>query len=127
MDLRVSKSVRRIVVIHSDRGEKWQVETIYQKKGPKKKKGTRLLRPLEKRVRLSCEANRSALETYEKRHKKSNRKRRDGWLRDLNYNLYRAAAKKAKILNRPPILTYSLSRAVAKKIKPLTMPSKWCR
>ncbi len=103
MDLRVSKIVRRIVVIHPEQEGKWQTEILYQKKQRKKKKGTRLLRPLEKKVRIRNKANRLALETYEKRHKKSNQKKRDGWLRDLNYNLYRAAAKRAKVLDMPPI------------------------
>ncbi len=124
MDLRVSKTVRRIVVIHPEQEGRWHAETLYRKKQRKKKKGTRLLRPLEKRVRTQCKANRKACETYEKQHKKSNRQRRDGWLRDLNYNVYRTVAKKAKILKRPLLLRSYLSRTIAKKAGIPNRPSR---
>lgn len=101
MDLRVSSSIRRILVIQPGEGGRWHTETLYEKKRRKKKKGTRLLRPLEKRVRSASKANRKTFETYEKRHKKSNRKKRDGWIRDLNYNVYRAARQRAKTLKIP--------------------------
>jgi len=100
MDIRLSKTVRRITVL-SPEVEGWQAMTIYKKKRRKKKKGVRVLRPLEKGVRRLARADRTFSDTYLKRHKKSTRKKRDGWLRDLNYNLYHAGRRQAKALKIP--------------------------
>ncbi|MCP4397939.1 MAG: hypothetical protein GY801_11665 [bacterium] len=100
MDLRFSNTVRRIIVLAPEQGG-WQATTIYQKKCRKNKKGTRILQPLEKAIRKTNKANREALEVYAKRHRKSNRKRKDGWIRDLNYNVYKTAQKRAESLGIP--------------------------
>ncbi len=102
MDLRLSKKVRSIVVMAPEQG-RWQSTALYKKKRRKRKKGTRLLRPLEKAVRRVSTAGNTYTQTYLKRHKKANRKKRDGWLRRLNYNVYRAARKSQKKLNIIPV------------------------
>jgi hypothetical protein len=96
MDLpRLSKSVRRVTVLHHDAAGVVTPATIF-KRGRNKKKGRKLLRPLEKAVRMAAEAGDTATGTYLRRHKKSNRKRRDGWVRDTAANLVGAGRKALK-------------------------------
>jgi hypothetical protein len=98
MDMRLSKAIRRIVVLAPNEGE---TVTVYKGKKRKKKKGSRLWRPLEKTVRRLTKANRKYIGTYRGRHNKSNRKKKNGWLRDFNYNVLRATEKQAKALKIP--------------------------
>lgn len=98
MDLRLNKTVRRIIVLAPAEG---QAVTVYKGKRRKKKKGSRMMRPLEKATRRLGKATRQSARTYLARHGKSNRKKKDGWLRDINYNVYRAALKHAKTLKIP--------------------------
>lgn len=100
MDIRLSKTVRRITVLSPEEG-RWQAITIYKKKGKKKRKRSKMLRPLERGARRLAKGNRKIAQTYLKRHNKSTRKKRDGWLRDLGYNVYRANRKGAKTLKIP--------------------------
>ncbi len=102
--LRLRRKVRRIVVMKVSEAGRWQPMTIYKKKRRKKKKRSRALRPLEKRVRRLARADRKFSGIYLKRHKKSTRKKRDGWLRDINYNIYRASRRRAKTLKIPRLL-----------------------
>jgi hypothetical protein len=64
----------------------------------KKKKGTRGLGIFEKMLRRSADANKTMASEYLDRHKRSNRKRRDGWVRDLPVNVFRARGKSMKRL-----------------------------
>ncbi len=100
MDIRVSKTVRCITVL-SPQGGRWQPTTIYKKKGRKNRKSSKILRPLERSVRCQVQNKRAFADTYLKRHNKSARKKRDGWIRDLEYNIYRARCKKARTVKSP--------------------------
>lgn len=64
----------------------------------RKKKGSRGLRLIEKLVRRTAKANEAAASEYLFRHERSNRKRRDGWVRDFPVNSYRATQKAGKRL-----------------------------
>jgi len=57
----------------------------------KKKKQSRGLRVIERTIDQIARANESFWTTYHSKHDLSNREKRDGWLRDLNDNIYRAA------------------------------------
>jgi hypothetical protein len=72
-----------------------KAETIYKKRR-KTKKQTRGLKELGKGVRRIQMASQSAADDYIQRHDRSNRKRRDGWARDLGINTARATRKGAK-------------------------------
>jgi hypothetical protein len=61
-----------------------------------KKKGTQMLRPVERIVRSTVDTADAATGMYLRRHKKSNRKRKDGWVRDLPGNFVKAGRKGAK-------------------------------
>ena len=104
MDLpRLSKSVRRVTVLQQDASGAMTAVTLF-KRGRKKKKGTRLLRPAEDTVRMCAEIGDRATGTYLRRHKKSNRKRRDGWVRDTPANLVDAGRKALKEVRPARIL-----------------------
>ena len=96
MDMpRLSKSVRQITVLQRDQtGAIAPVVVFKRRRG--KKKSTRFVRPLEKITRSLAEASDAATGTYLKRHKKSNRKRRDGWVRDVPTNVVKANRKAMK-------------------------------
>lgn len=66
----------------------------------RRKKSSKVMRPLEKGLRRSLKAQSAFTDSYLDRHEKSAGKKRDGWLRDLNYNVLRASAKYARALRR---------------------------
>ena len=59
------------------------------------KKQSRALKPVEKRVRKALRAQLRSLNVYLSLHDRSNRKRKNGWLRDLASNLNKARRKSA--------------------------------
>ena len=99
MDLpRLSKTVRRITILNTaDSGELVPV-VIYNKKR-KKKKVAKMFRPMERAVRQVADASADGASAYLSRHKKSNRKRRNGWLRDWAVNTAEAGRKSVKALD----------------------------
>ena len=102
MDIpRMSRSVRRITVLRKDAAGALAPVTIFERRGSKKK-GTNALRIFEKGTRYVADAQSRAAASYASRHKKSNQKRRDGWVRDFPVNLLRASnqGRKALKLNR---------------------------
>ena len=98
--LRLSKKIRRISILSPDEG---RAVTLYKSK-KKKSKRSRELKPLEKAMRRLGKANKVYARTYLKRHKKSNGKKKDGWLRDYQYNIQRAARKHAKTMKVPRLI-----------------------
>jgi hypothetical protein len=106
MDMpRLSKSVRRVTVLNRDGQGSVQALTLY-KKGRKRKKVTRAFKPLERMARRFAAANDRAASTYFRRYKKSNRKRRDGWLREMPENMLRSGSKALRKLD--PIRLFTL-------------------
>lgn len=96
MDMpRLSKSVRRVTVLQKDASGVISPVVIF-KRGRKKKKATAFVKPVEKLTRSLVEAADTTTSHYLQRHKKSNRKHRDGWIRDAATNLVRANAKGLK-------------------------------
>jgi hypothetical protein len=72
---------------------------VYERQG-KKKKGTPLFRGMDKMVRRTMEAERLYADDYLRRHAKSNRKKKDGWVRDGFYNNMRAGRKAMKRMRK---------------------------
>jgi hypothetical protein len=90
----MAKFVARITAVSLDEG---QSQTVYV--APKsKRKVSRWLKPLEKGHRRLLTALAAFGNTLERRHERSNRKRRNGWLRDAPMNMMRAERKAAKKL-----------------------------
>ena len=96
--LRLGKSVRRITVLERDAASGEFAPVVMFKKKSKKRKTSRAMRPVEKVIRRLVDAQAQSADRYVTRHNKSNRKRRDGWVRDLNANVVRASRKGAKRL-----------------------------
>lgn len=99
MDLpRLSRRVKRITILTQDENGNTVPVVIFDK-ARKKKKGTKGLKPLESFARRVVDAGNVATSTYLSSHKKANRKRRDGWVRDLNHNVIDAGRKGMKKLD----------------------------
>ena len=92
---RLSRSIRSVTLLATDESGIVKPVVLYERPG-KKKKQTRLFRPLEKSVRRAASAQAAFANAYVSRHKNSNGKRRDGWMRDLNGNLVRATKRGLK-------------------------------
>ena len=89
--------VRRITVVSMGAGETDSVgRSVYKRK--RKRKVSKWLRPLEKMIRRSRRADRTFATEALKRHHRSNRKRRNGFIRDAPLNILQAARKRNKKL-----------------------------
>lgn len=84
--------VKRITVIQDGVAEK----VFGEKK--KKRKSTRMMRPLEKMTRRMLEAGNEMTGQALDRHNRSSRKRKDGWARDMLKNSMKANQKAVKKL-----------------------------
>jgi hypothetical protein len=105
MDLpRLSSSVRRITVLNRDESGNVVPVVVYAKKR-KKSKQTEALKPIERLARRVAEANSAAAATYLASHQKANKKRRNGWVRDMQLNFVRAGRKGLKKLDPVRILS----------------------
>jgi hypothetical protein len=98
MDIaRVSSGVRRVTILQRDKSGDITAVTVYQRK-PSKKKGTGLLKPVERLTRRVADAQSAAAKDYLARHERSNAKKKDGWAQDLGVNVFRASQKGTKAL-----------------------------
>jgi len=88
--VRLSKSVRRVVVL----GESGP-HTLYERE-EKRKKLSKATKAAERRTRRWVRASMTAMQTYLDAHQKSNRKKKDGWLRDYSWNTGKATRKGIK-------------------------------
>jgi hypothetical protein len=90
----MAKFISRITAVSLDGSDR---DTIYRDK-KKNRKVSRWLRPLERRTRRANRALQVFGEEIASRHNRSNRKRRNGWLREGNLNLMKASRKAGKKL-----------------------------
>jgi hypothetical protein len=97
-NLRVSKAVRRIIVLRPGSSGALEPTVLYEDQRKKKKKQTRVLRPLEAVARRLVKVQRAYWDTLAERHARSNEKKRDGWARDGVTNVAKASQKGAKQL-----------------------------
>jgi hypothetical protein len=96
MDLpRLGKQIKKITVFERDATGSLRPVVVFKRRRSKKKQ-TRALKPIERLVRTMSDGNDSFAGSYARRHRKSNRKNRNGWLRDLPLNLSRAGTKGMK-------------------------------
>jgi hypothetical protein len=89
---RLSTKIRRITVFDRDVTGSLRPVVLLDRRR-KKKKQTKGLKPIERLVRTVADANDAFGSTYARRHRRSNRKRRDGWLKDAMANVSKAADK----------------------------------
>ena len=85
--------VKRIIELNADGAQR-----VYGRKKKKKRKVSKWMKPMERASRRSLEANQRFFDTLLSRQNRSNRKRRDGWIRDMPLNMARAQRKGLKKL-----------------------------
>jgi hypothetical protein len=101
----VRATVRRITIFDRDATGSLRPVVVYKRRRGKKKQ-TKGLRPVERLVRTVADANDAMASTYRRRHRRSNRKRRDGWVRDALVNLAKAGNKGRKELGVSKVLSW---------------------
>lgn len=94
----MAKFIERITVVSLEAGQQTS-RTIYKSKKAKRKL-SRWVKPIEKSQRRVLEAQQVFSQELLGRHKRSNRKRRNGFLRDGGMNLMRAQRKAMKRLRK---------------------------
>ncbi len=99
MDLRMNKAVEEIILIRQDDRGRSTTRTVYKRR-KQRKKGTAPLDTIGKIVRKIATGQQAAAELYVRKHDQSNREERDGWLRDLPYNVFRATRRGLKKVRR---------------------------
>ena len=93
---KLPKSVKRITILKSDQSDAESGPSeriVVETKRKKKKQSKGLIRLLERATHQAAEASQASTDNYLDRHRRSNRKRRDGWLRDFAYNIVRSRRK----------------------------------
>lgn len=88
--------VRRITVVSSEGNA---ARTLFKKKR-KKRRVSRWLKPMERNDRKVAKALKAFSDEWLSRHERSNRKRRNGWMRDRGLNMLRANRKAFKKLRK---------------------------
>jgi hypothetical protein len=92
--MQLPKSIRRITIVDDSGGG-----TVYERER-KSKRRTRWLRPGEGALKRVAQALEQGSASYLRGHRKSNSKRKDGWLRDNPRNVIKAQRKALKKLIR---------------------------
>lgn len=72
---------------------------VYRRKG-KKKRSSRYMRPMDKLVRRFARGEKTFFRKYLDRHYRSNKKRKDGWVRDIISNTARAITPAVRRITR---------------------------
>jgi len=95
---KLPKFIKRIIILNAGTqplAAADRVKLLPQRRRKRRSKG--LLRTWERLVLQRAKARAAAAQDYQKRHEHSNRKHRNGWLRDLSYNLIVAARRGSKV------------------------------
>ena len=101
----LSKAVRRVTVLETSAAGAMAPVVLYRKKN-KRKKGSLLLRPLERATRRVLNASNTYTDNYLDRHERANRRRKDGWIRKFDTNVTRAWRKGRKKLRLSRLLAF---------------------
>jgi len=104
---RLTQSVVRVTRLEPASGGVYTPVVLFEQScAKKKKKGSRILRELERGERRAITAGRTFLDTYSRRHEESNIRRKDGWLIDMAPNMVEAglaASKKLRLFRLPTL------------------------
>lgn len=91
-----TKPPKRVTVLTRDASGALTVKAETTPGGKKKKKGTKGFSLVEKIVRTGVDVGTAAGSSYLGRHKKSNRQKKDGWIKDAPVNVARSGLKGMK-------------------------------
>lgn len=89
-------SVKRVTILGRNPDGTFSVKAERVPEQGKKRKGTTGLGLVEKLVRTGVNMGATAGNSYLSRHKKSNLKKKDGWIKDGPVNVIRAGLKGVK-------------------------------
>jgi hypothetical protein len=95
MEVRRIKGIKRIIIPASATVAGGEAIKIKSKRR-KRKKQSKGFKFLEKLTRRSARGQNGIYDQYLKRHKRSNRKKKNGWIKDLNKNTFNALRKGPK-------------------------------
>jgi hypothetical protein len=84
---------KRVTVLKADPSGGVEATVVYREKGRKSGRGTSRTRPVEKKVLRATKMLRRFGSSFEKLHRRSNRKKKDGWARDFMANLLSAQGR----------------------------------
>ncbi|HYI12093.1 MAG TPA: hypothetical protein VEK57_23775 [Thermoanaerobaculia bacterium] len=88
-DLKLHPAVERVTILHKDpETGRFRPSAVYKNEG--RKRTSKRLRPMEKFIRRMGKAQARAAAVYNARHDRSNRKKKNGWLKDLISNMGKA-------------------------------------
>jgi hypothetical protein len=90
IQLRRKSPVRSVHVLHVDADGTIQREKLYERR---RRRGSKRLRPFEKAVRRMSRAQGTMADDYLSRHERSNRRKKNGWMKDLGKNVSRSSRK----------------------------------
>ncbi len=90
------RGVKKVLVVKGDQIEVWGERP----RRKKKRRTSKILRPAEKLVRRTAEAGEAWSETYLERHEDASRKKKNGWLKKMPKNVYKANRKGLKKLRK---------------------------
>jgi hypothetical protein len=91
-DVEERNPIKRVTLVKRDNRGRIVARESYSSKR-RSKRSSRGLRPIERGIRNILEFQVDVLGNYLGRHRRSNQKRRDGWLRDMQTNVFRAVKK----------------------------------
>ncbi len=92
----LGRLTRRVTVVPPNGTDEAPI-VVYERKR-RQRKGSPLVRGLEKLIRRSMMAQRVYFDSYLQRHAESNTRKKDGWVRDGLYNHARAQRRAVKVL-----------------------------
>ena len=93
--LNLDRAVQRVTLVKTEPTGETRAVVLHKK--PRKKKQSKLLKPLEKMARRLAKAQVAGMQVYYDRHQRSNSKKRNGWLRDYFKNCSKARKKASKV------------------------------
>lgn len=99
-EVRLNRAVKRITILKKDPESGQFVAAAVYRQERRRKKRTRGLRFIEKAVRRLTRAQATMAGSYTDRHDRSNRKKRDGWMKDFIPNVVKAQRRGIKILRK---------------------------
>jgi hypothetical protein len=84
------RSIVSVTILTTDSVTYDQRPLVYYSKFGKKKRSSKALRPLERMVRFDAESRKAVLDDYLDRHSRSTDRKKNGWLRDMGKNVFKA-------------------------------------
>jgi hypothetical protein len=100
---RLNKIATRVILLRTNAAGDVAPVTLFEK-SRKKKRSTRVLRGAETMTQRMADALKASANTFSSRFRKSRRRKRDAWLRDMGSNVLKAldSGRKELSLNRLP-------------------------